>query len=83
MRPWKAALLIVTYVSIGFLGNAIIDRDIFPQWLEFVAVVLFLVTPMITNAVLIVVHESRLGRSPDSKKSQVISLLQEILSFLS
>jgi len=74
-------LLVSIYLGIGFAGNMIIDREIFPQWLEFIAVVFFLFTPLLMNGALIVVHESRLGRSPNSKKGQVISLLEEILGF--
>src|SRR3954471_6512164 len=66
MRPWKAALLILIYISIGFIGNSIIDKGYFPRWLKFVAVVIFAFTPMITNAALTVVHESQLGKSPDN-----------------
>lgn len=81
VRPRKALLLVSIYLGIGFAGNMIIDREIFPQWLEFIAVVFFLFTPLLMNGALIVVHESRLGRSPNSKKGQVISLLEEILGF--
>ena len=80
-RPSRALVLIVLYLSVGVLGNRLIDREIFPQWIEFIAVIAFIFAPMLLNAGLIIVHESSLGKSSQNKKGQILSLFEELLAF--
>jgi hypothetical protein len=63
MRPLSASICVVVLLLIGLGGNQVIDRDWFPQWLEFVAVVGFLFTPLLINAGMIINHETSLGLS--------------------
>lgn len=82
MRWHKALLVISIYVLVGVLGNSLLDRGFLPQPVETVLAILFIFLPLLINGVLIYFHARALNYSTKTRKENVLSLLEEIFSFL-
>lgn len=81
VRPLKALLLIIIFGGIGVFGNYLLTKELLPQLLEIVLVILFLFAPMILNGIFILFHEKKLNSSKGMMQENVTSILEEVISF--
>lgn len=57
MRPLKALVLLMAMLGFAVFGNYVMDRELLPQSVEFLAVILFIFAPIMLNGILVIIHE--------------------------
>lgn len=82
MRPRKALVLVLAFAFIAIPGYYVLDYEVLPQPIEFVAVLLFVFAPLAINGGLIAVHHRLLGTSGWTKEN-TLSFLEALLSYFS
>lgn len=61
MRPRNAVLSILGFIVAAFIGNYILDT--LPDLLQIVIVIVFIFSPMLVNAIILMKHERDLDNS--------------------
>jgi hypothetical protein len=63
MRPLKALLTLLGFTVFAISGNYLLDNDKIPDILEVAGAALFILSPMLINAFLLIKHERELDNS--------------------
>jgi hypothetical protein len=63
MRPVKALAMLLGYILAGFGGNYILDHYQIPDLTAVIGAAVFILTPMLVNAVVLIQHERALDNS--------------------
>jgi DNA-directed RNA polymerase subunit RPC12/RpoP len=67
MRPRNAVLSLVGFIVVAIIGNYFLDR--FPDLFQIVIVIVFVFSPMLINAVILMKHERDLDDSAPPKQA--------------
>ena len=71
MRPRNALLALLGFVVFAVVGDYLLDSDKIPDILEIVGVLVFILGPMLINAIVLIKHEHDLDNS--APPTQVLS----------
>jgi hypothetical protein len=69
MRPAKAALALSGFVVFAIIGNFLLDSNWIPDILEITGATLFMLGPMLINAVVLIKHERDLDNSAPTSQA--------------
>ena len=67
MRPRNAVLILLGFIVAAFIGNYILDR--LPDLLQIVIVIVFIFSPMLVNAIILMKHERDLDNSAPPRQA--------------
>ena len=69
MRPAKALLALTGFIVFAVVGNFVIDNETIPDLLEIAGAIIFILGPMLINAIVLIKHE----RDLDNSASRVLA----------
>ena len=69
MRPAKAVPAVIAFIVFAIAGNYLIESNKIPDLLEIAGVIIFILGPMLINAVVLIKHERDLDNSAPPTQS--------------
>ena len=67
MRPPKSWIALLGFIVFAIVGNFLLDNETIPDLVEIAGGIIFLLGPMLINAIVLVNHERDLDKSPTTE----------------
>jgi len=70
MRPLKAVIALTGFIVFGVVGNFLVDSEKIPDLLEIMGAAIFLLGPMLINAIVLIKHERDIDQGHELESRQ-------------